>query len=354
MVRRQSGGARRSTQIERIMTNEVKASVIVPVYGSEDYLPQCLDSLCEQTLHDIEIVVVDDCSPGNCEEIVRIYQQQDDRIRYVRHAKNEGTLRARIHGVEASCGPYVVFVDSDDRLHAAMMETMYKAALQHIDADILMCCAHIVDEQNLLLPETRQSMIHRYGEMSGRTFSPLWKMARHNDVVWGKWISRSLCDRVSADMPAWDIRYGEDVLQMFFCYYRAQRVVALPDRLVHYRIHRKSEMQRHDVNTVCGHIRQRSAILRYIWHFLDRQGNQGHRWFMMIWTMLFILASHKKIAAYHWHERLVLHACLLRHYWQYGWLWLLLVVSEFLFPYGSRRRQLLRHWVKRMFACRCL
>jgi len=91
----------------------VKFSVVIPVFGTEQYLPRCLDSIKAQTDRDFEIVVVDDCSPGNCAEVVRLY---GDSVRYVRHAKNRGAFQARCTGVEAAKGEYIVPVDPDDYL----------------------------------------------------------------------------------------------------------------------------------------------------------------------------------------------------------------------------------------------
>ena len=73
-------------------------SIIVPVYNTEKYLRRCLDSLVNQTFNDIEIIIVNDCSQGNCKEIIEEYKEKDNRIKYIEHSENKGTLIARKTG----------------------------------------------------------------------------------------------------------------------------------------------------------------------------------------------------------------------------------------------------------------
>ena len=89
----------------------MRYSFVLPVYGTEKYLPRCLDSIFAQTERDFEVIVVDDCSPGNCAEAVARY---GDRVRYVRHDRNRSAFQARMTAVRAARGEYVVPVDPDD------------------------------------------------------------------------------------------------------------------------------------------------------------------------------------------------------------------------------------------------
>lgn len=101
-------------------------SFVVPVYGTEQYLRRCIDSVLGQSSADWELIVVDDASPGGCEEIVGTYG--DLRIRYVRHEKNRSLLQARITGVRAASGEYIVPLDSDDYVHDGLVEALQKAS----------------------------------------------------------------------------------------------------------------------------------------------------------------------------------------------------------------------------------
>lgn len=88
-------------------------SVIIPVYKVEAYLCQCVDSILGQTYRDLEIILVDDGSPDGCPDICDNYALQDSRVKVI-HKVNGGLSDARNVGLEAACGEYVIFVDSDD------------------------------------------------------------------------------------------------------------------------------------------------------------------------------------------------------------------------------------------------
>lgn len=93
---------------------ETTISVVIPVYGTEKYLRRCLDSVINQVYQKLEIIVVNDCSPGNAEEIILDYCKRDRRIKYLKHEVNRGLFQARITGSEQASGDYIAFLDSDD------------------------------------------------------------------------------------------------------------------------------------------------------------------------------------------------------------------------------------------------
>lgn len=108
----------------------VKVSVIIPVYNTEKYLRKCLDSVCNQTLKDIEIICVNDCSPDNCLDILREYAENDDRIKIIDFAENKGAAAARNAGIEQAQGEYLGFVDSDDFIDLDFYEKLYNKAAE--------------------------------------------------------------------------------------------------------------------------------------------------------------------------------------------------------------------------------
>lgn len=114
-----------------------KVSIIVPVYNAEKYLSRCLDSLVEQNLSDIEIIVVNDGSSDSSIKILEEYRQKDNRIKII-HKTNEGVSSARNLGVELAVGEFIGFVDSDDWVDKEMYEVLYDTAIEE-SADIIMC-----------------------------------------------------------------------------------------------------------------------------------------------------------------------------------------------------------------------
>ena len=90
----------------------MKVSVIVPVYNTEKYLKKCIDSLLNQNFEDYEIIVINDLSPGNAEEIIKSYN--DKKIVYIKNKTNKGIGYNRNLGIKKATGEYVCFIDSDD------------------------------------------------------------------------------------------------------------------------------------------------------------------------------------------------------------------------------------------------
>ena len=102
-----------------------KVSIIIPVYKVEKYLRECLDSVINQTLEDIEIICVNDCSPDDCWEILLEYAILDDRVKFIDLEKNKGIGYARNHALSQVNSDYVMYLDSDDWLEEDACEKAY-------------------------------------------------------------------------------------------------------------------------------------------------------------------------------------------------------------------------------------
>jgi glycosyltransferase involved in cell wall biosynthesis len=108
--------------------SQPKVSVIIPVYNTAPYLRRCLDSVCGQTLRDIEIICVNDGSTDGSPEILREYAAQDARVRVIDFAGNKGVSIARNTGMDAARGEYIGFVDSDDYIDPYFFDKLYANA----------------------------------------------------------------------------------------------------------------------------------------------------------------------------------------------------------------------------------
>ena len=110
--------------------NTPKVSVIIPVYKVEAYLSRCVDTVINQTLKELEIILVDDGSPDNCPAICDEYALKDERIKVV-HKTNGGLSSARNAGLRIATGEYIFFLDSDDWLELDGMELLYNTAIKY-------------------------------------------------------------------------------------------------------------------------------------------------------------------------------------------------------------------------------
>lgn len=122
-----------------------KVSIIIPCYKVEQYLDRCVESLINQSLCDIEIILVDDGSPDSVPEMCDRWAEQDTRIKVV-HKKNEGLGMACNSGLDVATGKYVAFVDSDDWVEPKMYETMYNSA-QKYNAQMVFCGIRRVNDK---------------------------------------------------------------------------------------------------------------------------------------------------------------------------------------------------------------
>lgn len=121
-----------------------KVSVILPVYNAEKHLKKCLDSIVNQTLKEIEIIIIDDGSTDSSSEICKRYLN-DKRVSYY-YKENEGLGAARQDGILHAKGEYIGFVDSDDWIEPEMYDHMYRAAKQE-DADLVVCGVYWNEDQ---------------------------------------------------------------------------------------------------------------------------------------------------------------------------------------------------------------
>lgn len=115
-----------------------KISIIVPVYNVEKYIHQCLDSITRQTLKEIEIIIVNDCSPFNEDKIIKEFIKKDSRIIYIKNKQNVGLGEARNIGFKTATGEYFGCVDSDDYIAPDMFEKLYLKA-KKFDSDLCFC-----------------------------------------------------------------------------------------------------------------------------------------------------------------------------------------------------------------------
>lgn len=170
-------------------------SVIVPIYNVEDCLPLCLDSLCRQSLKNIEILLVDDASPDRCSEICEQYAMHNPRIKVFHHKKNKGLSAARNTGIQHAISDYLMFVDSDDWVHEDFCKDAYECAINN-NADLVMFGYQYIqdkthfDKQTQSLTNTVPDGFRNHEEAINLTFTAFGM------VAWNKLYQRKLFDNI--------------------------------------------------------------------------------------------------------------------------------------------------------------
>lgn len=193
-----------------------KVSIIVPIYNVEKYLDRCMQSLVNQTLKDIEIILVDDGSPDNCPQMCDEYAQKDNRIK-VLHKQNAGLGFARNSGLEIATGKYVAFVDSDDYVDTSMYETLYIRA-ETINVDVVFCGFNTEVSKN------------KWRESKEVNKDQLWvgnnvKEFMYNMIASGKGVRQERLYQMSV----WHAIYRRDIIIKHNIYFPSERVVVSED-----------------------------------------------------------------------------------------------------------------------------
>lgn len=182
-----------------------KVSVIVPIYNSEKFISECIESVINQTYKDFELILVDDGSRDSSGEICKKFELKDSRIRYI-YKNNGGVSSARNEGLKYARGQYVAFVDSDDIVKPEMLEIL----LQN-DTDFAMCGYELFDDAD---------RTNRYKYSCNYLFGTMHDLAQNiGDYIsppfllgpWCKLFRKSIIINNNVTFPV-ELSYGEDAI----------------------------------------------------------------------------------------------------------------------------------------------
>ena len=241
-----------------------KISIVIPVHNAQAHLNECLDSVLEQTLEDIEIICVDDASDDASLAILRSYAQRDPRVRLITFAQNKTASQARKDGVLSSTGRYLMFVDADDTIAPDACEKMY-AEMEADPVDILHFGTVITTETGL--PADRVGWMRRFvtpyrGVLNGSDILDGAFSANrlYNFSLWDKLYSADLCKRSFARVKDGSYPKAQDKYAYFILSYFAQTYRGIPDEvLYHYNFGRG--VTGHNVLSISGFERYCSMAL---------------------------------------------------------------------------------------------
>lgn len=227
----------------------VKVSIIIPVFNVSEYLEECLNSIVNQSLEDIEIICVDDCSTDNSLDILNQYANKDSRIKIIKNSKNKGQGFSRNIGIKYATGEYIGFVDSDDYVDSKLFELTFNKA-KELDLDLLLFKSFSFDNETGELTDINKDYL------SLKCLDGVDKLIfTHEDT-------KEVTCNIS--VSPWEKIYKRDFLvenlilfpeniifedEVFFyrVYLNANRVSLMDDYLYYYRINREnSTMVRKD------------------------------------------------------------------------------------------------------------
>lgn len=230
-------------------TDKPMLSVIVPIYNASPFLEKCIDSIVNQTLGDMEIILVDDGSTDNSLEICRKYQESDARIKVIAQ-KNGGLISARKAGVRAAYGELIGFVDSDDWIE----ETMYEELLRcYVRTGCDLVSSGIIRDYEKTGKTVRVLDNYEeglYGHLEDEIYPTMLYSREHHDyglysTLVNKLFRKDKLEAVYEEIDE-NVFYGEDALTLYSYCMGISQIYIKREAYYHYRIRPGSMCSRPD------------------------------------------------------------------------------------------------------------
>ncbi len=233
-------------------------SIMIPVYNTSQYLERCINTVINQTITNIEIILIDDGSTDGSGQICDKYAKNDSRIKVI-HKSNGGLASARIAGIENARGEWLGFVDSDDWIDSNMYQELYETVLGQIDIDVAI--GGYVEEKD-------EHTVHVFDSGNKRIMEPceaLLDMFESRDYNW------SLCDKLYRHslfdkymVKSWPRGYGEDTYINWHVFNKCRKISYFPIMGYHYYMNSESMMHKRFSKEKFDYCRIYDHILREI------------------------------------------------------------------------------------------
>jgi len=232
-------------------------SVCLPLYGTEPYLAQCLNSVLLQDFNSFEIIVVSDASRGKdalghkAGKIIRLTQAAGKKerkkrglspvhVKFLENHENHGILEVRRTLCNEACGKYIAYVDSDDELADGALSAFARALEENPSCDIIhgFSQAGFFSKEGSFIPAERNAYSSiQYGRVQGHQIFRDWLCENKiSGVLWGKLIKRELLLKVFSQFPYTECNMAEDFITFFFASLFSSLYLGIKDQVYHYRL----------------------------------------------------------------------------------------------------------------------
>lgn len=278
---------------------EIKVSVIVPVYNVKDYLRQCMDSLVNQTLQDIEIIAVDDGSNDGSQEILQEYKIISPNLLIIQQ-ENQGASVARNNGLNYAKGKYVIYVDSDDYLELDCLEQLYRVAKEKNAEVVVYSHKEIYEKEGVTVNIKLEANENQ--EYSGIQIANMMLEGKILGTPWNKLVKRKLLlvDKINFEQG----RTTEDWFPMFKKMYQAHRIYFLNKTLYYYRIRNNSVTTQKNEKNLVDYIYAANQIVEFaLNNKMDINKIECFK------SMVFLNIINRKYCMYNWKKMYVNKDC---------------------------------------------
>lgn len=218
----------------------IKVSVIIPIYNAEKYIAECLESLINQTLKEIEIICVDDGSKDKSVSIIEEYKSRDNRIIYIKQ-NNQYAGVARNNGLKKANGKYIIFLDADDFFAKDMLATLFLVA-QKRSTDIVVFGNYNYSETNKKITKVdfpKSWMLHFGVTNASKLGVHVFSATR--GVPWNKFFLKEFIINNSIEFQG--LKHNNDEFFSKLAVLEAERIFFLRKRFVYYRIDNPHSLQ---------------------------------------------------------------------------------------------------------------
>ena len=205
-----------------------KISIIIPVYNTEKYLKQCLDSIINQTFKDFECICINDGSTDNSLTILHEYSKKDNRIKII-NQKNSGSSVSRNNGIKQALGQYVSFIDADDWITNNYLEILYNKIIE-TDADIVRASFKFYYQKDDICESAKIREIHKI--KNNTDIERLYK-GYAGAFVWAKLYKKSLIK--DNNIYFYEVKTAEDCPFSALVYLYAKKICFINDEIYFYR-----------------------------------------------------------------------------------------------------------------------
>ena len=219
------------------MDNNIKVSVVMPIYNAEQYLERAISSVLSQTLTSIELICVDDGSTDKSLSIVRDMQNSDDRIRILTE-NNAGPSIARNKGLVRARGEFVIFLDADDWYESELLETLYEAAVkENLDMAVAKFDIYNESQDKFTMPtDEAHANIFAPGAVVSKNEFPDYILESATGYVWNKLFRTSFLREKELIFDS-ELYVFEDVHFVCTALSLAERITRVDGILIHHRVY---------------------------------------------------------------------------------------------------------------------
>jgi len=204
-----------------------KISIIIPAYNVSQYIKRCVESAINQTLKDIEIIIINDGSSDNTLETIKNIKSQDKRIILISQ-KNQGVSEARNAGIDIAKGEYIQYLDGDDWIESNACEETYNYARQN---DLDMVVFDYYEDDDGKLKYIKDFDVRKDDIISGEEYVKLFFCNKSCPAIWSKLWKRNLYDKIRHPKG---INFGEDLATTPRLAFKAKKIGKINEAFVHY------------------------------------------------------------------------------------------------------------------------